>query len=250
MRLREKLFPTAVHLLLSVLIVATILYGFKIIFYPGHILSAVGADKIFMVLFLVDITMGPVLTFVVFDKQKKELKRDLFIIALLQVSALVYGVSNLYNARPVYAVFAVDRFELITANKITEEHLKAAAPSRYSTLPTAEFEWVVAENPSSYDESHRILTETLNGGPDLAQRPQYYRDYKNGEAAIRSKIEPVSRLLEADQKITPETRHKLENYSNANEFGYLPLTANKHDLTVIINVKTAEPVTIFDIDPW
>jgi len=250
MSFKDRLLPTAVHLLLSVLIVTAILYSFKTVFYPGHILSAVGADKIFMVLFFVDITMGPLLTFIVFDKQKKELRRDLVIIALLQISALGYGVSSLYNARPVYAVFAVDRFELITANGITEKHLKAAEPNRYSSLPNREFEWVVAKIPSSYDERNSITMELLNGGTDLAQRPQYYNDYENGEGEIKAAVKPISKLLTDRETMTIKIRSELEKYADASKFGYLPLTASKYDLTVIINLKTAKPVTIFNVDPW
>jgi len=57
---------------------------------------------------IVDVCLGPLLTLAVFDPKKKELKRDLSIILLIQLSALFYGIYTVSVARPAYIVFAVD----------------------------------------------------------------------------------------------------------------------------------------------
>jgi len=54
------------------------------------------------------VCLGPLLTLAVFDPKKKELKRDLSIILLIQLSALFYGIYTVSVARPAYIVFAVD----------------------------------------------------------------------------------------------------------------------------------------------
>jgi hypothetical protein len=37
--------------------------------------------------------------------------------ALLQISALIYGVYIVYQARPAFIVFTIDRFEVVAANE-------------------------------------------------------------------------------------------------------------------------------------
>lgn len=249
LEIKSRIAPTIIHLVVSTLVVASILLLFKTIYYPGHILKAVGAEKIFAILFFVDITLGPLLTFLIFDKTKKELKRDLYIIVTLQITALGYGVSSLYSARPVYAAFAVDRFELISANKITKLHLKEAQ-EEYSHLPTGTFKWVYVENPSSYEDRNKILMETLNGGPDLAQRPQFYRNYMEGIDEIIRAAKPISILFELEPSLTDEIKKNLSKYSDFKKYGFIPVSASKSSLSVIINLTTAERITIINVNPW
>ena len=60
-----------------------------------------GAGKLFLMMLGVDIILGPILTFIIYQKNKKSLKFDLFIIACIQISAIGYGVYSMYGGRPV-----------------------------------------------------------------------------------------------------------------------------------------------------
>ncbi|MGE6390963.1 hypothetical protein ACQKDP_10315 [Psychrobacter pacificensis] len=69
---------------------------------------------------IVDLISGSLSTLVVYKKHKKTLKMDLTIIALIQLSALSYGLYSVYEARPVFIAYVVDRFDLVRANDISE----------------------------------------------------------------------------------------------------------------------------------
>ena len=72
-----------------------------------------GVIEPFKLLVLVDVIVGPLLTFIVFKKGKKSLKFDLGFIALLQIAALIYGSYTVYNGRPSTVVYNNGQFHYL-----------------------------------------------------------------------------------------------------------------------------------------
>src|SRR5438128_797488 len=126
----------AIHLGLSVLIAATVVTVMLLVWYPPPYFDTMGGTGLLKILVGVDVTLGPLLTLIIFDPRKKGLRFDLSVIAALQLGALIYGVWIMFEARPVYAAFAVDRFDVVSANQLEQEDLDAAAP-QYRELPLA-----------------------------------------------------------------------------------------------------------------
>lgn len=246
-RLRAFLY----HLLLSVIIAGSALLFAKLIWYPNDLLHATGAIKVFVLIMLVDVCFGPLLTLVAYNpaKDKKELKRDMSVIVIFQFAALIYGFLTLFGGRPVYYVFAVDRFELVQASSIPEVFLEDSASSSYASLPKLGQEWVYAELPKDINERNDVLFTQIENGVDLAQTPMFYAPLQVGQDNIREKIRPLADL---DQSNSPEQLEKagLPELSKNNELGYLPLAAKKKDLVIIVHRDTLEVSKIVDLIPW
>src|SRR5262249_6223499 len=122
-----------IHLLLSVALAAIVVAVMLLLWYPQPYFAAAGGARLMLLLIGVDVVIGPLVSFVVIDPAKKNLKVDLAIIAVLQLCALCYGVIVMFHARPVFVVFAGDRFELVAANEIAESDLDKA-PFEYREL--------------------------------------------------------------------------------------------------------------------
>ncbi len=75
---------------------------------------------------MVDIVLGPLLVFLVYDRRKKSLRRDLVVIICIQLAVIVYGIHASVLAWPVLMAFVVDRFELVTAAEIDTQELAKA----------------------------------------------------------------------------------------------------------------------------
>ena len=82
----------AIHLSLSALIAATVVTVMLLVWYPPPHFHAMGGEGLLKVLVGVDVTLGPLLTLIIFNPKKKSLRFDLSVIAALQVAALAYGV--------------------------------------------------------------------------------------------------------------------------------------------------------------
>src|SRR5688572_25117692 len=122
-----------IHLALSALVILSLLGLVLWLWYPPALLHMSGVDRLIVLIAVVDLTVGPVLTTVVYRAGKPGLRFDLTVIACLQLLLLGYGMTVLSKTRPVYLVGAIDRFELVTAKDISEEDIALASPP-YRTL--------------------------------------------------------------------------------------------------------------------
>src|SRR6185437_826570 len=118
---------SAIHFALSRVVAATTFSLIRLVWYPGPLFTAAGGVKLFALIAGVDVTLGPLLTLVVFVPGKWGLRFDLTVIATLQACALAYGCHVLFASRPVYLIFVKDRFELVRAEEVADADLAKAA---------------------------------------------------------------------------------------------------------------------------
>ena len=247
------------HFIVSILIAGAILLIAKFIWYPSELMVASGAIKIFLLVILVDAGLGPLLTLIVYNpnKSQKELRTDLSLIILLQLCALVYGSYTLFGGRPVYYVFAVDRFELVQANDIPEAFLRDEEAGKYGDLPKTGLQWVYSKLPEDVNERNDVLFNQMEYGADLAQTPKYYQPLEQGAQAIRERLRSLDDLLQSnteervDNAIQSLSLLNASDLSSVNsDYGYLPLSAKKKDLTIILSKSSLDVVGVVDLYPW
>lgn len=242
---------SAIHLGISILIVATLGTLLLLTCYPPAYAWAMGGLDLIGILMGVDITLGPLLTLFIWNTEKPSLRFDVAVIALVQTLALGYGLYSIFWARPVYMVFAIDRFDLVTAAEIPETELKKARREEFRSLPLAGPRIVAVQNPSDSAERAKILFSAISGGADLPQLPQYYVPYSEmANEAARNAL-PLDILLQRDSK----TRSKLLAYLEYHKLEqaklkFLPLQAKQHDQTVLLDSVTGTILDIVNIDPW
>ena len=134
--IRDRLRAGAIHLLLSctvAMLCALLVFG---LWYPYPYREISGGRELFLIVVLVDIALGPLITFTIFNRSKPatELRRDLTIVVLLQISALGYGLWTVSVARPVHMVFEIDRFRVVHAIDVPPEML-LQTPAGVDALP-------------------------------------------------------------------------------------------------------------------
>lgn len=238
---------SGIHFLLSVAIVGAVSAFMLIVWYPWPLFEAAGGNRLIFILASVDVTIGPLITLVIFKSGKKSLRFDLTVIALLQFAALCYGVQAVYHARPIYLVFTVDRFDLVMARDIDSADLAAVKRAQFRRLPLGRPRVIAAEAPTDPKLRNALLDSAL-AGRDLQVFPQYYVEYSQLAAQALAKARPVKILRERDGAT-------LDAYLQAHKLAddavrFLPLRAPKRDGAVILDAKTAAPLATLLIDPW
>ena len=111
-----KIKAVVAHLILSIVIFSGIMAILISFWYPPPYFEMDGGWQGIKLVAFIDIVLGPLLTFVVFKPGKKGLKVDLALIAVLQFSALFYGIHTLYTYRTAAMVFAYDAFYVLSAD--------------------------------------------------------------------------------------------------------------------------------------
>ena len=106
-----KLKATAVHLSLSIAVFIYLAYQIYYNWYPEPYFSVDGGWAGIRLVGAVDLVLGPLITFLIFDlsKSRKAILFDLITIAVIQFAALSYGIYTTYTQRPV-AVVVIDQF--------------------------------------------------------------------------------------------------------------------------------------------
>ena len=246
--IKARLTAFSVHLSISVLIFAIFLYLVFIWWYPEPYLSADGVWDIVWLVIIVDVFIGPSLTFSVFKPGKKGLKFDLGVIASIQIAMLVYGISTIYTERPQFLVYAVDRFVLVSRDDIDQEKL-AHAELREDGYkgPLA----VYARLPEDPDEKQKMLKEVMDGKPDLEFRAEYYEPLKNNLVSMAYQ----SKDIEALQKVSTEYEHKINDFmhgkcKSANDCLYFPIIGKQKTMTLVMSRESGEVLGAIDVDPW
>lgn len=110
--IKSKLKASAIHLSMSLVIFFILAYQIYYVWYPQPYFSVDGGWQGIRIIAAVDLVLGPLITFLIFDwsKTRKAILFDLVTIAVIQIGALVYGVVTTYDQRPVAIVLADEFF--------------------------------------------------------------------------------------------------------------------------------------------
>ena len=129
-----KLKATGVHLGLSIVIFIVLVYQIYYNWYPQPYFSIDGGWQGVRIVAAVDLVLGPLITFLIFDlrKSRREIIFDLMMIAAIQLGALSYGVYQTYSQRPVL-VAQINQFMIsATMEQVGGKVGSAADLYRYS----------------------------------------------------------------------------------------------------------------------
>ena len=143
---------------------------------------------------MVDVILGPLITLAIFNRAKpwSELRRDLIIVALIQISALGYGLWTVFAARPVHMVFEYDRFRVVHAVDIPPELLQLSRRDVVAlplTGPT-----LLSLRPFRDGKEKMEATIAALNGLSLSVRPDLWQPYGLAKNEILQAAKPVSEL--------------------------------------------------------
>jgi hypothetical protein len=242
---------SAIHLGLCVLVGALVLAIMLFVWFPGPYFQAMHAGGLLLILLGVDLTIGPLITLVIYKHGKKGLKFDLVAIAFMQLGALFYGMHIVYQARPVYLVFTVDSFDVVAANDLSSEELRRAVNTEFGRLPLMGPRLVAVRKPQDPKEREKILMSSLEGGPDLPQMPRYYVPYVEEKTHVAARIKGLDALLKKRPGLGREIQSLLAKTGlTMDRVGYIPVRSRKEQMTALVNKDTSEVLKLVAIDPW
>ena len=197
--MRFRLTAFGLHLLGSTCVLTLVLGGLYLGWYhwPGWYLTAV--TRVLLIVGLVDLGLGPTLTLIIANpkKPRRVLARDVTMIVAVQLAALIYGATTLWQGRPLYYTFSANRLETVQASDIENEEIALArkdnpsfAPHWYS-LPR----WVWAPLPQDPDKAAAIVNSASFGsGKDVIDMPRYFKAWSEGLPALRKQLKTLGEI--------------------------------------------------------
>jgi len=237
----------AIHLLISSVVLGAFLAFVFLVWYPHPFFILEGLVQIVWVLVGVDIVLGPALTLVVFKTGKPGLKRDLSIIAAIQIFGFVYGAHTFYIERPAFAVFYdSDTFEVIPASDMKDlsnldpdlGHSKIGGPSI-----------VFVEAPTEISELQKILEEMIKGAPPIHLRPEFYKrlkGYINTKFRLSMDLDKLQAVPAHEAAIA---LFKSEYGDRVREFAYFPIAGKVTSRLLVIDRNSEMVIDTIEISP-
>ena len=235
-RMRSAGTAAGIHFVSSCLLAVLASALVFLVWYPYPYRDSSGGKELFLLIISVDIVCGPLLTLVLFNpkKPRAELWRDMTLVVTIQLAALGYGVNTVWQARPLYLVLEVDRFKVVT-RPVVDELALSQLPSALKTPWWSGPLVVGIRDPKDAQEREKVMFESVQGGRDYAERPEFYLPYEGAVAAQSlRKAKPIAAFL---QKYPAQKQAAVELSQNKvgaeSELFYLPVSARKDWIAVL-----------------
>ena len=246
-----KLKACSLHLLISVLIGLLAAFFVFSTWYPAPYAQLSGGLKLFFMILGVDIILGPLLTFIVFNpkKPKKEKLFEFVVIATIQASGLFYGGWTIFQARPAYTVFEYDRFRIIHTTDIPED-LSNSISSEFKKGLFEKPKWL-ALRPLTANEQFDLTISAASGGPAVSALPHLWIPYTKGAEAILKSAQPYADLATRFPERKQDLDALINKYNiNASQISYLPIQGREDVWTVLLDSNNAQSIAFIDIDSF
>lgn len=248
---KPRLRASGLHFAISVGIAALAAALVFAVWYPGSYGEISGGHHLFLILISVDIILGPLMTLAIFNRTKprRELRRDLAIVGLVQLAALGYGMWTVFVARPVHMVFEYDRFRVVHAIEIPDS-LLSHTPAGVKALPIFG-PTVLALRPfRSPDEKLQATMAALNG-LSLSARPDLWETYPEARAEILKAAKPAKELKQRFPDRAAELDKAFASTGRPiDSVVYLPMVGRKSFWTVLLDSTSGEVLAYIPIDSF
>ena len=201
----------------------------------------------------VDIVLGPLITLFIFNprKSRRELTMDYSVVGLVQIAALIYGISILAQARPVYIVFVKDRFNVVRSLDLQQIDADKLKRREFAGLSWTGPRKAVAALPTDSAEKNKLLESALSGKGDIETMPQYYVPYEERLGEVIAAARPLEELRKKQSKQLAEIdRAVREAGQSESQLGYLPFVGKQKDVAALIDKTNGAVRGYVKVDPW
>lgn len=247
---REKFKAFGIHFLVTLALAAVAAWIIFGIWFPAPFAAMVGGYELFFLVVGCDLALGPLMSLVIYNsrKSRRELILDYTLVAIVQLGALVYGVSIVSGSRPVYVAFSQDRFEVVSAADITPKELAAATDPKFRKLPWSGPQVVAVFVPLA--QHNDALFEALKGNEEH-MRPKFYVPYESQLPAVLKSALPLAELEKRHPKSTVILAEARRNAGRPDtDLRWLPVRCRLAFWTVFIDATTGAPVSYVNFDPY
>lgn len=197
----QKLRAFSIHFAISLMVIGSFTLFTWLVVYTPEVMRLEGGHQIALLILAVDLTLGPLLTLILYRKGKRGMRFDLIMIAVLQTGAFLYGAWTLWIERPLYLAYVVEHFEIVPVAAIegdTDGLPPEVAPDLWHGPRK-----VFVERPSG-KEREEIMFSALAGGKDIYFYTKYYRPFSAHLDHVRGRAFDLDRLrTDQPQAVAP-----------------------------------------------
>ncbi len=221
---KNRFTASTTHFFISVIIFTVFFSLLLSLWFPAPYFSASGGWQGLKIVAAVDLILGPLLTLIVFNikKPKKELVRDLSIIATFQIAALVWGMTTVYQQRPLMVTFWDGQFHTLSADVLKRAKIDQTILDPFGD----DFPVYIYTEPPTDDTAKQKHLSKLFAGTSANLQPELYRPLaKHYDAVFQHNID-LNKNLENSPELKDQVDTLLKkSQTTLEENHYLPLSS-------------------------
>lgn len=235
-----RLKAAATHLLISATLSAIVLCLLLFYWYPLPFFWALGGMLLLALIIGIDVVLGPVMTLILFNpkKSRRALTVDLTLIAIVQISALGYGLYSGYVSRMVFNVFDGKSFQLVQAGDVAGNFLTQTNLPEYRQLPLFGQKFAALKVPN--DERTRSDLAFFKA---LGVDPQFMPNYYVTLDTVRDQLSQAAIAKPQLQNKHPALVAKIDDLLRDKNLSWQDI------LIVPFDVKTTTYTTVMSLNP-
>jgi len=233
-------------ILLLIAVLAALIFW---IWYPYPFWQFGKSGKFALTLILTAACIGPALTWVVYKKGKWGLVFDLWVIALVQLVAVGWGTMSLYQNRPFFMVYTLDRFEVLSKRDVD---LAWITDPKFLNKPFAGPLMLFANMPQDPVAYQKLVREVMfEGKPDLQFRPEFWSLYSERKQYVLEKSRPLVDLRDGRPDSIGAIDKLVKNHGgDINQLKFVPALQSDAQFAVILDARSGEVLDSLIVNPW
>jgi hypothetical protein len=246
-RIKAATFHFIISTALSALVICLLFFGW----YPPPYFVPLGGLLLLVMIVGIDMILGPLMTLILYNptKSRRALLLDLSLIAIMQISAMGYGLYSGYTSRIVFKVFDGKSFHLVQAADVLPNFLKRTKQPEYRSLPFLGSKYAMSKVPDS-TEARNDLAFFRAFGLGAYAMPQYYVSLQQGQkelaaaSIIRTELQTKHPALASEIESLLQARH-----TDWTDTVVIPFEVKTDTYAAVVRLNPIEVMTIIAEDP-
>ncbi|MEL6448720.1 MAG: hypothetical protein AAFQ62_12290 [Pseudomonadota bacterium] len=244
----ERKTTILLHLALTAVAAVAVIAVIFVHWYPAPYFVVSGVRDVLLMLLGVHLVVWPLLTIYLYKPGKKGLWFDMACVAVLQVAALGYGGMVIYEQRPLFIVFSLDRFTVLPQTDLVHDGSAIAACVDTTRPPCL----AVAVRPDDIELRNALFVRSLEEGIELEQQPEYWQPLSAQRASVLDKAQHLEALADnSDAAALGVSQVLTETGRAADTLRWVPVVNKRlQSFALVIDAESAVPVDVVAVDPW
>jgi len=245
----NKKQAAAKHLWPSAIVLAIIAGLILFVWYPYPFLLFKANDKFSLTLIAVAVFIGPALTWFLYKEGKWGLVFDLLVVVMIQLAAISWATFALYQNRPYFMVFTVDRFEVLSIRDVEFSH---PGQLKFMDKPVVGPILLYANMPVEPQAFQKLLKEVMfEGKPDLQFRPEFWSFYSDRQLQTLKASSPLEGLRDARPESTDQiNRLVVRHGGDITKLNFVPGMNRDGQFAAILDADNGAVVDTLLINGW
>lgn len=214
---RYKAF--GIHLCISLVIFIALSAVILWRWYPDYFFDLDGGWEGLRLILGVDLVLGPLLTLMVFNAAKPEIKTDMAIIGALQFVCLLGGMYVVWSERPLAMVYVDGHFYSMSSDAWTE--VNKPVPD-LSGFPGPWPKRIAVELPTDVNELSEIRGNAFRSGSSMRVLEEFYVPMTDSKIVPKDAY-PLENILQRDEDYGKLADWQAEHPGELSDYAFFPL---------------------------